>query len=88
MYISIDEKETGKTASKDIARKLGVKGTHAIAGKELHNDVFRIFGNSDGSLMIPHVALYDAQGNLIVRKFNTSDNPADLITRLKAELAK
>lgn len=88
VYISIDEEESGKTASKQIARKLGVKGTHAIAGKELHDDVFRIFGNSDGSLMIPHVALYDAQGNLMVRKINTSDNPADLITRLKAELGK
>ena len=29
-----------------------------------------------------------AQGNLIVRKINTSDNPADLITRLKAELGQ
>lgn len=38
--------------------------------------------------MIPHVALYDAQGNLMVRKINSSDNPADLISRLKAELGQ
>lgn len=86
VYITIDTDDDGKKSAKQIAMKLGVKGTHAIAGKDLYQDVFRTFGSSSGSMMIPHVALYDAQGKLLVRKFDESENPEGLVERLKTLL--
>lgn len=86
VYISIDEEDEGKKAAEKIVKKLGVKGSHVIAGSELHKDVFRTFGNSRGIMTIPHVALYDADGNLVVRRFDESENPGELIARLKTLL--
>ena len=86
VYISIDEEDEGKKAAEKIVKKLGVKGSHVIAGSELHKDVFRTFGNSRGIMTIPHVALYDADGNLVVRRFDESENTGELIARLKTLL--
>ena len=86
VYISIDTEDNGKKSAKQIAMKFGVKGTNALAGKELYQDVFRTFGSSSGAMMIPHVALYDAQGNLVVRKFDESENSEGLTERLKTLL--
>lgn len=83
VYISIDEEADGQKTAKEIAKKLGVKGTHIIADKQLHQNVFDTFGNDKGIMMIPHIALYDAKGNLVVKGFAESENLPELIERLK-----
>lgn len=87
VYISIDEEADGQKTAKEIVQKLGVKGTHVIADKRLHKDVFDTFGNDKGIMMIPHMALYDAGGNLVVKGFAESENLPELIDRLKALLS-
>lgn len=83
LYISIDEGEDIMESVKDVAGKYGVKGDHVVATGDLREDVFTSFGNSDGMLGIPHTAFFDKDGKMVVKHFQESENPAELLKRLK-----
>lgn len=83
LYISIDEGENIIESVKDVAGKYGVKGNHVIATGGLREDVFTTFGNSNRILGIPHSAFFDKDGKMVVKHFQESENPSELLKRLK-----
>ena len=87
LYLSIDKEPDAVDKVRKVVSRLGVKGEHVVAGEDLYKDVFATFGTP--ALFIPHTALYGPDGTLMVKKFESSEDPdalaSDLVRALKGE---
>ena len=83
LYISIDESENAMETVKDVVGLYGLKGDHIVVSGELREDVFATFGNSRGILSVPHSAFFNKEGEMVVKRFQESELPSELLKKLK-----
>lgn len=88
LYISLDEGDNCSDKVRKLVNSYGLKGHHAIVTPKLKADVFGTLSYSNGNLAIPHVALYDTEGSLLVKRFDESEEPEALAKAIRASLSR
>lgn len=73
LYISIDSPQRAELWKKMIGH-YNLKGDHAIINEAFKNEVYDTFGQN-GSMFIPHYAIYNKCGEL---QFQSAANPKDM----------
>lgn len=78
LYISIDEGPQAVENSRKLVRYYDLKGSHLTISPELKMEVFKTYGNDNGILSIPAVAVYDRNGNRLVQPIDGEKLPSVL----------
>ena len=86
LYISIDEGDNRDSAVRKLVRAYGLKGNHLIMPMWLKQDIYARFGNNNGVLNIPSIALFDGDGKMLQRRFPESEDAQALIKAIESTL--
>ena len=86
LYISIDEGDNRDSAVRKLVRAYGLKGHHLIMPMWLKQDIYARFGNNNGVLNIPSIALFDGDGKMLQRRFPESEDAPALLKAIESTL--
>ena len=84
--ISIDEGDNRDSAVRKLVRAYGLKGNHLIMPMWLKQDIYARFGNNNGVLNIPSIALFDGDGKMLQRRFPESEDAPALLKAIESTL--
>mgnify|MGYP005981877347 FL=1 len=86
LYISVDEGDNRDSAVRKLVRAYGLKGNHLIMPMWLKQDIYARFGNNNGVLNIPSIALFDGDGKMLQRRFPESEDAPALLKAIESTL--